>query len=238
MKSIKNMIKHLKNGNVLYVISRLREIFIPVPNPIFYWDFFVMIKGVPENKQIPRARGSCKSVISYATTNEDFNALFEQFPYHSYNHERRNEKDALCIMARTPGSGRINGYTWLKFSDGQPFVTNVGMEVSFPEQKAAWGYGFYVIPECRLSSVFLLLAQEIRKVCEKEGATALYSETAINNVRSIRSFAKVGKHVYEKVMVISIFGFKVFLAKQVNGGIKLRFKYVPKTHQVLAIKDA
>lgn len=238
MKSIKNMINQLKDGNILYVLSRLKQILFPVPNPIFYWDFFVMIKGVPENKQIPRARGACKSVVSHATTEEDFNALLEQFPYHEYNRDRMKEENVLCIMARSPGDGRINGYTWLKFSDGEPFVTNVGMEVKFSEKKAAWGYGFYVLPECRLTSVFILLAQEIRKVCELNGVSALYSETAINNVRSIRSFAKVGKHVYEKIMFLSIFGFKVFLVKQVNGGIKIRFKYAPKTHQVLAIKDA
>jgi len=238
MSSITNMFKQLKDGNYHYVLHRARNIIFPVPNPIFYWDKFVMIKGVPENKTVRRTRKSCNSEMSTASCQKDYDDLLEQFPHHPYNKDRIAEDGAILILARRPEDGRINGYSWIKISD-QPFVTNAGMQVGYSEDRAAWGYGFYVLPECRLSSVFLKLTQEIRRIGKENDINAIYSETAIDNVRSIRSFEKVGKHVYEKVLFVSLFGFKLFIVIPTQtGGITFRLQYAPKTHQVLAIRDA
>lgn len=240
MKSLKNMFKQLQKGNFAYVLNRLAHKVFPVPNPIFYWDTFVMLKGTfhsKKGKQV-RARKNCNGEVVTANT-QILQNLLEQFPHHPYNKQRIEEGDGICLVNVSKSDEEtILGYSWMKFKTGEPFVTNGGMIVEYDETVAGWGYGFYVIPECRLSNVFLQLTQAMREKCIEHRALALYSETDIKNNRSIKSFGRMGKQVYEIVLMVSLFGMKVFFVKKMSGGYVIRFRYVPKTHAVVAIKDA
>ena len=261
MTAITNMMKQIEDGNYTYVAKRLINKIFPVPNPIFYWDSFVMMKGMFKEKEVKSKKFTVEIIGPREQKgNMYFNELLDQFREHDYNHQRMGKGTCIIVKAE---NGMIASYAWMNFKKnsnfkdysgnsekmlflsmnrvylptGSHFTSNSGYRVYFDEPVNAWGYGFYVRPKYRLSSAFMLLTQAMRNLCMEVGCDMIYGETNMENQASQKSFGNLGKKVYEKVYFVSLFKAKVYITKSDDKRLRFQFRWTNDTHQISYIPN-
>lgn len=194
-----------KEGVVSVICLGLSRIF-PAPNPILFWDRFVMIDG-PVTTLKPVARADEPEYDIHEATWEDVCELsFLKYPDQEYKEVVQLERYAAghkCIIVRV--GAKIVGYTWLMFADS--YAVN-GLK-AVPRGKYAWMCDFYIIPECRNSGLFMAMNIFKNQLIAKYGYDGCCGSVKFTNVRSKRTHARVNMNAYETVYFISFLGLRI-----------------------------
>ncbi len=239
MNKVQKVIDHIRSGNLRYVANRIGRKIFPVPNPIFFWDSFVVTKGMFKEMPVKDRKGSetlTEEIYPIGMQETIIIELMKQFPQHTYNLSRKDT--AACFVVRGDND-KIIGYSWMKIERRQPFfVSNSGYKVPTDSNPSAWGFGFFVRPEYRFSSAFTRISQMMRRHCIIQGCERIYGETNVENQASIKSFGRLGKKIYASIGYISIFRFNIYRVSDTDTGKKsYQFRWTNDTHAVTAIKD-
>ncbi len=160
---------------------------------------YLRYDGIPKLSRIPFTGEF------HEATPEDLPRLVQCNPK-PHRFKERFEHHDRCFVAETP-SGEIVGYEWLS-EPPHHFEQKYHYRITIPEE-AFYLYDAFILPEYRISGVWLGLKAAIGEVMQSEGKQALITYVSHDNHLSFRTHFRFGFRIYERVSVLTIgpFGF-------------------------------
>ncbi len=172
------------------LLSSLKYI-IPIK---FDVHFFLRYKGYPQVTRIP-FNGSF-----HEASPGDLPRLVQCNPKRHRFEERFRNQDR-CFIAETP-SGSIVGYEWLSTPPFH-YEQKYHYRITIPEG-SFYLYDAFILPEYRISGVWLGLKAAIGEAMQKEGKHTLITYVSHNNHLSFRTHFRFGFRIYECVSVLTL----------------------------------
>ncbi len=181
------------NSRLLKYIPFLQSIkfFLPVRYDI---HFFLRYQGIPYVDRL------LFTGIVREATEQDLPALVKCNPKPERFRERFSAGDR-CLIAEVP-PGIIIGYEWFS-APPYHMEQKYHYKIRIPEN-AFYLYDAFILPEHRVSGVWLALKSNIGRIMEQEGKQELITYISHNNTVSLRTHIRFGFRIYERVSVITL----------------------------------
>lgn len=228
----KKFITHVANGNFKYLVDRISNILLPRPNPIFFWDRFILKGGTIIKQDLTRLRLNTAYSVDYITE-ADLDEIDKLDPSLGTNH-RKYYYTENCVGLKVVYKEEIVAFTWVYFNN--TYETNCGLILT-PPNKRAWVYYVFVAPAHRLSGVFVVLTTYLGQEIEKRGYEGQIAETNVGNTVAIKANNKIGIKVTHNVFLISVFGLKVyFLCNVSDNSLTINYRWTYDVYPVRYIR--
>jgi len=181
------------NTQLIKLVPFLRSLkyFLPIQYDI---HIFLRYDGIPHVERLLFA-----GIVREATEN-DLPLLIQCNPKPERFQERFRHGDR-CLVAETP-PGEIIGYEWFS---APPYHRDQKYHYKIPiPPEAYYLYDAFILPQLRVSGVWLALKSYMGKIMKEEGKSALITYVSYNNTLSLRTHFRFGFQVYERVSVITL----------------------------------
>ena len=155
---------------------------------------FLRYEGIPQPSRIPFPG------TFHEATPDDLPRLVECNPKPHRFAERFQHRDR-CFVAESK-TGQIVGYEWLS-EPPYHFEQKYHYRIPIPDN-TFYLYDAYILPEYRISGIWLGLKAKIGEVMQSEGKQALITYISHDNHLSFRTHFRFGFQIFERVSVLSI----------------------------------
>jgi len=221
-EKIKNRIQ---NGEFRYLIKRV----FPRGNFIFYWGSQLVFK-LTDVKKFDQLFSIIKKKCDHDIQIVDHNLLEQlcnDFPQKAEKFKKRIDKGYRCYVSLS--KGKISAYLWVLEPSKNYFDTNSLWKFKPDQSNGIWCFDGFVKPEHRMIGLFPYLMGAIRDEYLNKGYVTQYGETDNNNDMSLNTHLRVGYTIFWRVFLLSIFGLKIYFARnESTGQRKIDFRYAIK----------
>ncbi|NOX69213.1 MAG: hypothetical protein GXP15_08510 [Gammaproteobacteria bacterium] len=230
MNKGRGILARIRNREYRYIFKRI----FPTDNNIFYAGRQVIL-GQKDLETIERYYELFKKKFKHqivAVDEEMRDRLFEAFPDDKSKFERRLARGANCYVSIT--DSQISAYVWVQ-PPARAYETNSLWVFKPKNVHSMWFFDIYVLPQFRLKGLFGYLSGAVRSIYSDDSPVVVCAETSYNNRKSLRAHFSMGYEITHVVDFVSIFGLKIYLARQLNPKnlrISCRFELNPKAYRL------
>lgn len=208
----------LASGSYAQLLERLSEQVIPVGNPVFYWDRFVIV-------ELAEPRRIVGGADVFPATDQDVQRLCAQHPDEAARFTKRIADGQRCLVIRD--GDMIAARAWV-IPQRPCYCSNSAYPFHPPHQPSIWCHDIHVERPYRRRGYFGALMEAARRLETRDRPPRLYAEIHFLNEASIRAHESFGYEIIRDVVVLSWLGLKTYVVTDERGRRWLDYRYALK----------